>query len=283
MALAPIIRGTRVWSTLRIATCGFKMSSARERSEKVMTELKEKNPYFEKYSKKIAAVQQESPQEFLSRLDQVEKEKKKTKFGPSLEGRDYTELLSPKPSSSSGSVAEKFEKKLSDILKLELLENKTADEIKHIWLEYHKTRDCISAILEVEQYDQLMATAREHPIFIFPIPRNQGYEFIMHQFAGNTIHFTPLLCYQVHKENAPECLNVTHYTELRDKGLILMRGEYDTKVLSPQEAQCLVNQLQMYYCKNDPNKLELLKTFTKTPDKFKHMDVIRELENIKIE
>lgn len=64
------------------------MSSARARSEKVMTELKEKNPYFEKYSKKIAAVQQESPEEFLSRLEKVEEVKKKPKFGPSIEGKE---------------------------------------------------------------------------------------------------------------------------------------------------------------------------------------------------
>lgn len=36
---------------------------------------------------------------------------------------------------------------------------------------------------------------------------------------------------QVHKENAPECLTAVHYTELHDKGVILMRGDYD-KVLN---------------------------------------------------
>lgn len=191
--------------------------------------------------------------------------------------------MSPKPLASGISNVDQVEKKLSDILKIEMFEDKTAEEIKQIWLEYHKTKDCVCAILDVSHYEQLMATGQEHPVFIFPIPRNQGYEFIMHQFAGNTIHFTPLLCYQVHKENAPECLNLTHYTDFKEKGLILMRGEVDTKVLSPQEAQCLVNQLQLYYCMKDPSKLELLKIFTKTPEKFKHMDVIAELENIKIE
>lgn len=87
MALVPILRGNRIWSALRTARCNFRMSSARERSEKVMTELKEKNPYFDKYSKKIAAVQQESPEEFLNRLEKVEQEKKKPKFEPTLEGK----------------------------------------------------------------------------------------------------------------------------------------------------------------------------------------------------
>lgn len=87
----------------------------------------------------------------------------------------------------------------------------------------------------------------------------------------------------MHKENAPECLNIVHYTELRDKGIVLMRGEYDTQVLNPQEAQCLANQLQLYYCKGDKSKMELLETFNNRPDNFKHMDLIKEMENIKIE
>lgn len=37
--------------------------------------------------------------------------------------------------------------------------------------------------------------------------------------------------FQVHKENAPECLTVVHYTELKDRGLVLMRGEYDKVIL----------------------------------------------------
>lgn len=87
---------------------------------------------------------------------------------------------------------------------------------------------------------------------------------------------------QVHKENAPECLNIVHYTEFKDQGLVLMRGEYDSKVLTAQEAQCLANQLQLYYTINDKRKLEIMETFTKKPESFKHMDVIKELENFKI-
>lgn len=61
-----------------------------------------------------------------------------------------------------------------------------------------------------------------------------------------------------------------------------MRGEYDTNILTPQEAQCLANQLKLYYSQCNPRKMEILETFTKTPEKFKHMDVIKELENLEI-
>lgn len=66
-------------------------------------------------------------------------------------------------------------------------------------------------------------------------------------------------------------------------GIVLMRGEYDTNVINAQEAQCLANQLQLYYAQHNESKLELLKQFTREPDSFKHMDVIKELENLSIQ
>lgn len=262
----------------------FRMT-ARQRSEKVLEQLKESNPYFGKYAKKIATVQQSSPEEFLARLDRVEKEKGKSKFGPSpADGpaRDYSELLNPKAPLTKGVAPS--DRKLADVMKVELIEDKTADEIRDIWLQYHIGKEVISAAIPVELFDLTMARARKYPVFILPVPRSQGYEFFLLQFFANTVHFTPLINYQVHKENAPECLNVTLYTELREsKGLVLMRGEYDPKIINGQEAQCLANQLQMYYSqKENASKVALLERFTKQPDQFKHMDVIEELNNLKI-
>uniref|UniRef100_A0A182VPW1 ATP synthase mitochondrial F1 complex assembly factor 1 n=1 Tax=Anopheles minimus TaxID=112268 RepID=A0A182VPW1_9DIPT len=264
------------------AARSFHMSSVREQSEKVLEEMKEKNPYFGKYASKIAAVQQSSPEEFLSRLDSVEKEKQKPKFGPSQVERDYSELLKPKTTLATEATRDTSHRKLSDIMRIELIEDKSADDIKHLWLEYHKNKNVITAAIPVDQFNLMMCRAKKCPVFILPIPRSQGYEFIMLQFAANTVHFTPLLNYQVHKENAPECLNMTLFTECSDKGIVLMRGEYDTKVLNAQEAQCLANQVQLYYSQNNESKVHLLETFTKNPDKFKHMDIIEELNNLKI-
>lgn len=85
-------------------------------------------------------------------------------------------------------------------MKVELIQDKTADEIKQIWFEYHKTKDVLAATLTVEQFERLMERAKQHPIFLLPLPRSEGFEFIMLQFASNTVHFTPLLAYQVSKE-----------------------------------------------------------------------------------
>lgn len=56
----------------------FRMSS-RLNAEKVLEELKETNPYFEKYADKIAKLQATSPDELLSRLEIKEKRDKKAK------------------------------------------------------------------------------------------------------------------------------------------------------------------------------------------------------------
>lgn len=47
--------------------------SAKLRAEEAMEELKKKNPYYEKYASKLATVQQTSPEEFLNRIESVEK------------------------------------------------------------------------------------------------------------------------------------------------------------------------------------------------------------------
>lgn len=110
--------------------------------------------------------------------------------------RNYSELLNPK-SAKNGSEEVPI-KKLNDIMKIELLQDKTADEIMSIWLEYHKQKkDVLVATIPTEKYDLLMDRSKEYPIFILPLPRSEGYEFFLLQFATNSVHFTPLLCYQV--------------------------------------------------------------------------------------
>lgn len=155
-----------------------------------LTKLVE-NPYFEKYAQKIAKVQETAPEELISRLEkQAEKAKKSEP-----KARDYSELMHPKKAAET--KAEIPYKKLEDLMKLDLIASTPIDQVKEIWLEYHKQKEVIAAVIPTEAFDKLMDTAKRHPIFILPIPRSQGFEFIMLQFAANTVHFTPLLCYQV--------------------------------------------------------------------------------------
>lgn len=240
----------------------------------------EKNPYYEKYADRIAELQKTSPQEFMNRVEhqlKAKEEEKKIKFA-SVDTRQYSSVLNPKESKKED--FRESGKNLDDILKTDLVKEKNASEIQVIWEEYHKNKEVISATIPIDVYQEVAEQMKHNPIFILPLPRSQGYEFVMCQSQAHSVHFTPLLAYQVHKENAPECLTMVHYTELSHKGIVLMRGEYDKNVLNGQEAQCLANQFQMYFSGNDKAKLELLKRFNKNPDTFKHMDLIVQLESI---
>ncbi|XP_045496337.1 ATP synthase mitochondrial F1 complex assembly factor 1 [Colias croceus] len=262
----------------KIASTKNIMTTA-SKCEKAMENL-QNNPYFEKYAERIASLQKTSPEEFLKRLEEQEKsreQEKKKKFA-SVDTRQYSSVLNPKKDGNDKLAVE--DKKLDEIFKINLVQDKDASEIKLIWEEYHKNKEVISATIPSPLYREIKERMIENPTFLFPLPREQGYEFIMCQSYGHAVHFTPLLAFQVHKENAPECLTMFHYIELEDKGIVLMRGEYDKNVLNGKEAQCLANQFQMYYNGKDEEKLQLLHSFTKSPDSFKHMDLITQLENI---
>merc|ERR1712059_212021 len=122
---------------------------------------------------------------------------------------------------------------------------------------------------------------KEHTTFLFPLPRDQGYEFVVVQFLGKEAHFTTLINFQAHKENAPECLSMVHYTELvEEKGIVLMVGEYDKDVLSAGHARSLVAQTVQYYglARVGDKKVAHLARFTHQTEEFNHLDLVLELE-----
>lgn len=266
------LRDTRITARTSDERC---IMTSRARLEKVLEEL-QKNPYYDRYAKKIAKLQQTSPEEFLQRVEQQEARQKKEKQAPKLYQTEAKPILEP------GMQVQ--ETQLNSIMKVDMIKDKTKEEIIEIWKEYHKQKDCICGTMTPEQYDTMFARGKQYSTFLLPLPRDHSYEFIMCQFYGSEIHMTPLLWYQTHKENALECLTMIHYTELRDdKGIILMRGEFDTKLLQVHEAQCLANELQLYYCNDNEHRLQLLETFTHKPNEFKHMDLIAQLETISLE
>lgn len=270
-----LLRLSRFCAVLNIRN----IMTSNPRLEKALEEL-EKNSYYQKYADKIAKIQQTSPEEFLSKVDRLEKAKTRPKnTEPGVDSK-YSQLLKPKqPLAEAGSAQMPLDK----VMKMELIEGKTTDEIKQIWEEYHLKKNFIAAVIPAEDYEELEKRGRQYPTFLFALPRSQGYEFVMSQFDANTIHFTPLLYYQVHKENAPECLTIAHYTELKEnKGIVLMRGEYDKNVIDIKGAQCLANQLLLYYVRPSEEKLAILEKFTKKPDDFKHMELIRQIETLSL-
>ncbi|XP_071747864.1 ATP synthase mitochondrial F1 complex assembly factor 1 isoform X2 [Lepeophtheirus salmonis] len=235
------------------------------------------NPYYSKYADKITKLQKTSPEEFLKRLGTTEKD---NKLPSQVEEKDFSFPTRPKNMLGSEPLPIK-EKKLESIMKTELLMNNTKEEISTIWQEHHKNKDCISAVIPVDVFNEMKLRFKEFKTFLFPLPRKEGYEFIVVQFSGNEAHFTTLINFQAYKENSPECLTMVHYPELaEDKGIVLMVGEFDKNILNIAEAQCLANQIEMYYYRPSPSKIALMETFLKRPNEFKHSQLISEMDNI---
>lgn len=243
--------------------------------KEIEQELK-KNPYFDKYAHKISAIQQTNPEELVSRFE-AGKPSSKPKENKSKE----LKVGKAKAPLKSEALSQTSNRQLSKIMKTELLVDKSADEVKKIWEEYFKGKDALAAAVPAHLYSIIEERSAKHPVFLFPLPRDQGYEFFLLQFDSGQIHFTPLISYQTHGADAPECLLMTYYTELKaDKGIVLLHGEYDTNFLNAIEAQCLANQVQLYYGENDTHRTKLLEKFTMKPDSFDHMDLVKEVERL---
>lgn len=261
----------------------FKMSRNVSTTSPALAEAVENlktNPYYDKYAQKIAKLQKQSPEEFLSRIE-ASISSKKVKA-------DKSKLQNPIPSGTAKPILDNKprltkQKLLNDYMKTDLLEDANKEDIQKVWLDFHKDKDVIAAVIPKETYQVLYNRGKEFTTFLLPLPRHQGYEFIVCQFYGHEVHFTPLIAYQTHKENAPECLAVVHYTELAEtKGIVLMKADYNTDMLQAHEAQCLINELQLYYAQNNEKRLKMLHRFTYAPNEFKHMDLIADMECLTI-
>jgi len=251
------------------------------------------NLYFGNYADKIEQMQRTSPEEFLSRLSalvesrQPQTTKKLRNSSVEDEEKGFSVVsANPKSGSPLDVRAQQRQKKLSSLMKLEMVKDKTKAEIADIWRQYHANKeDAVAAVIPADMFEVMSQRFQQHKTFLFPLPRPEGYEFIVVQFdEGNSAHFTTLLNYQAHKEYAPECLTIAHYTDLvEDKDIVLIRGDFDKNILSPMDADWLGVQLLQYYGFQSSNKssskLAHLERFTYDTDNFYVWDLIAELEN----
>jgi ATP synthase mitochondrial F1 complex assembly factor 1 len=126
------------------------------------------------------------------------------------------------------------------VLKLELLQNETPENVADIWKKYHKEKYTVASVTSAAVYERIHSKLREFPLFIIPctflshsqysffknlltgfigwcfsaVPKEQGAEFFWMQVQDNMMLFTRLIEYKVRKEQAKPALIVAHYTEL---------------------------------------------------------------------
>lgn len=239
------------------------------------------NPFYSKYRDKIQALRSTNPQEYEARMEK-RSEVKQQKVGHSkqeefIKVMEETQKEKEGASSSGSSGVCNRHKTLDSILNLELVQDMTGPEISQIWNQYFSTRDTISAVVPTETFERILTRAQSCPTFLFALPRSDGYEFFVGQWSGFELHFTSLINLKTVGESAPSQLVLVHYPELKHKDIVLMTAERDRSAMGVAEAQCLANQVQLFYGSRD-GAFRLVEAFNHRSPEFRHMDVIAELE-----
>ncbi|RKO97057.1 hypothetical protein CXG81DRAFT_9414 [Caulochytrium protostelioides] len=198
---------------------------------------------------------------------------------------------------------------LSTVMNVEKLGPLTAEQVGALWNGYHARKALsLSGVMPSDFWARLAARAARCPTFVLPLPRDGGWEFVLMEWQGRVLSFTPLVEYKAHGAAARPHLVVTHFTELaQDKGLVLMAGEITpcpkaaaeallasppgsdpvaaaarppTGLLTPAEAQNLVYQMQEFYVTGSDTKRALVQTFHEDPARFAYHQVIEAVEKL---
>ncbi|XP_003462526.1 ATP synthase mitochondrial F1 complex assembly factor 1 isoform X2 [Cavia porcellus] len=240
----------------------------------------EANPFYHRYRDKIQQLRRSDPAAFESRLEK-RSEIQKQPVGYSRQGdfikcvEQKTEALEKQPVSKGFTK----DKTLSSIFNLEMVKDKTAEEIKQIWQQYFAAKDTVYAVIPKEKFDLIWSRAQSCPTFLCALPRREGYEFFVGQWTRTELHFTALINIQTRGDAAASQLILYHYPELKEeKGIVLMTAEMDSTFLNVTEAQCIANQVQLFYATDRKETYGLVETFNFRPNEFKYMSVIAELE-----
>ncbi|XP_076880724.1 ATP synthase mitochondrial F1 complex assembly factor 1 [Brachyhypopomus gauderio] len=239
----------------------------------------EENPYYSKYEEKIKRLRSTKPQEYNARVEK-RSEIRKEPVGHSKQAEFIKRLdLEIHKQQKAGGGGFTKSKTLGSILNLDMVHDKSGTEIGELWMHYFSTKDTISAVIPGSTFEKMISRAKSCPMFLYALPQKEGYEFFIGQWAGQELHFTSLINVQTLGENAPSQLVLYHYSDLqKDKDIVLMTAEMDGKFITVHQAQCLANQVQLFYAAQRHETVQLVETFNHRPADFKHMSVIAELE-----
>ncbi|KAI4252023.1 MAG: hypothetical protein L6R42_008146 [Xanthoria sp. 1 TBL-2021] len=196
------------------------------------------------------------------------------------------------PPSSKSSAPPGF-KTLSSYLDLPKTLTLPPKEIEYIWrLRHANSPTSLCAILPSPTYLRIQQTARKHPHFILPLPRegSTGAEihFLQWSFPAPdtaTVVFTHLAEYKLRGEYSQPHTTITMHLELMDeKGLVLMQGQVlEGRRVNVEEARWLVLCLQKFYGGEEGDHVSrrrLLEKFSQGDETFKVEELVDEAEKI---
>ncbi|MCJ1234118.1 hypothetical protein MMC14_002076 [Varicellaria rhodocarpa] len=173
-------------------------------------------------------------------------------------------------------------------------------EIEYIWRLRHAPHPTsLCATIPYSTYARIETTARAHPQFILPLPRDQrtsgGVEsgaeihFLQWTFPSSTtttVLFTHLAEYKLRGEYSQPHTTVTHHLDLAGpKGLVLLQGSVvEGRGVSVEEGRWLLMCLQKFYGGGEESgegkRRRLLERFSQGDGGFRVEELLEEAEKI---
>jgi ATP synthase F1 complex assembly factor 1 len=185
-------------------------------------------------------------------------------------------------------------KTLSSFLDIPKTSTLPLREIETIWrLRHASNPNSLCATIPVSVYQKIQETAKQHPHFILPLPKeNSGAEIHFLQWTFPAPHtaivlFTNLAEYKLRVEFAQPHTTLTHHLELADeKGLVLLQGQVmENRGVTVEEAKWLVLCLQKFYGalgdeERGDKRRKMLEMFGKGDEGFRVEELVDEAERI---
>lgn len=164
-------------------------------------------------------------------------------------------------------------------------------DLEYLWRLRHANNErSLCAVIKTETYQSIAATAKKHPQFILPIPREgKGAEihFLQWTFPSEntaTVLFTHLAEYKLRGEYSQPHTTVTHHLDLsRDSGVVLLEGNVlPDRGVSVDEGKFLLMCLQKFYSQSSSQtpRRKLLEQFTHGDEGFEVEKLLEEAEKI---
>ena len=199
---------------------------------------------------KLAEATAAQAEAMKKRAKEAENEKNGSESGNTNETTENPDSMEALDKSMSGKTKSPtgLPYDLNKILKVELMSDKTTQEVSEIWKTYFSQVDSICAVIPKKKYVQIHTLALVCPQFVYPVPRDDGYEFFVGEWKGDMLFFTSLVHYQKHGENAPMAISMHHYPNLQEShGIVLMASKVSSEHCSIQDAQFLAYAVELFY------------------------------------
>lgn len=170
-------------------------------------------------------------------------------------------------------------RKLSDVLKVEMFDDKSSSEISDMWMTYHEGKEKVHGLtVDKTKGGSILARAAQCPFFIHPVFREEGHFMILSQFQSPNFFLLAFLeDYRMDPARAQPLLTVSIFDDMADeKDVALVRCDIINRGIEDDEGYNITKQLLEDYA--DEDNFRDVHTFNKQPDAFDVDAFVKEKE-----